>query len=153
MNLHTHKLHAPTDGRPRYLHRQRVAYVDTDAAQVVHHSTYLRYFEVARIEFLRHNGFDYAAWVKRESLGLPVAENWVKYRSPARFDELLEIDTWVAYGSRAFLRFEYHVRRDGALLTEGYTISPCTTLEGVVRRVPIELLKACLGSTFDEDRP
>jgi acyl-CoA thioester hydrolase len=150
VTLHAHKLHAPSDGRPRYVHRVRVAYVDTDAAQVVHHSTYLRYFEAARIEFLRTHGFDYAAWVARESLGLPVAENWVKYRAPARFDELLEVDTWVSHGSRAFLRWEYHVRRGGALLTEAYTISPCTTLEGSVRRVPIELLKVCLGSAFEE---
>lgn len=150
MSLHAHKLHPPTDRRPRYTHRQRVAYVDTDAAQVVHHSTYLRYFEVARIEFLRTHGFDYAAWVEREKLGLPVAENWVKYRSPARFDELLEVETWVAYGSRAFLRWEYHVRRDGKLLTEGFTVSPCTTLGGEVRRVPIELLKACLGEAYTD---
>jgi acyl-CoA thioester hydrolase len=147
-----HKIHLPADNRPRFVLRQRVAYIDTDAAQVVHHATYLRYFEVARIEFLRAHGWDYAGWLARERLGLPVAENWVKYRSPARFDDALEVETWVAHGSRASLRFEYHVRRDGLLLTEGYTICPCTTLDGAIRRVPLELLACCLGPRFDEAR-
>jgi acyl-CoA thioester hydrolase len=146
----SHKIHAPDDGRPRFALKQRVAYVDTDAAQVVHHSTYLRYFEIARIEFLRANGWDYAGWVEREKLGLPVAENWVKYRAPARFDELLEIDTWVSRASRAYLRWEYHVWRGPRLLTEAYTICPCTTMEAAMRRVPLPLIACCLGSAYDE---
>lgn len=135
--------------RPRYIHSVRVGYVDTDAAQVVHHSTYLRYFEQARIEFLRANGWDYAAWVRRENLGLPVAENTVKYRAPARFDDLLEIETWVPVARRAYLLFQYVLRRDGKVLTEGTTKCPCTTLAGEIRRVPIELIRVCLGDEFD----
>lgn len=135
--------------RPRHRHAIRVLYIDTDAARVVHHATYLRYFEAARIEFLRSTGWDYAGWLEREKLGLPVAENWVKYRAPAYFDDLLEVDTWVWQGTRAALRFQYEIRRGGKLLTEGKTVCPCTTLEGKIQRVPVELLKHCLGDEFD----
>lgn len=135
--------------RPHYIHRVRVAYIDTDAAQVVHHATYLRYFEVARIEFLRAHGWDYAGWLAREGLGLPVAENTVKYRAPAYFDDLLEVDTWVALARRAALVFEYEVRREGKLLTQGSTKCACTTMRGEIRRVPVELLRVCLGDEFD----
>jgi acyl-CoA thioester hydrolase len=135
--------------RPHYVHRVRVAYIDTDAAQVVHHGTYLRYFEVARIEFLRANGFDYAAWVKRDGLGLPVAENTVKYRAPSYFDDMLDVDTWVAQARRAYLTFQYLIRRDGKLLTEGSTKCACTTMQGEIRRVPDELLRVCLGDEYD----
>ncbi len=139
----------PDDGRPVFVLTQRVAYIDTDAAQVVHHATYLRYFEIARIEFLRANGWDYSGWLAREKLGLPVAENWVKYRSPAVFDDLLQIHTWVSGASRASMKWSYLVLRDKQVLTEGYTVTPCTTLGASIRRVPVELLKVCLGAAFD----
>jgi acyl-CoA thioester hydrolase len=135
--------------RPRYIHRVRVGYVDTDAAQIVHHATYLRYFEQSRIEFLRHHGWDYAAWVKRDGLGLPVAENTVKYRAPAYFDDVLDVETWVAVARRAYLVFEYVLRRDDRVLTVGSTKCACTTMAGEVRRVPLDLLRVCLGDEFD----
>ena len=134
--------------RPRYIHKVRVSYIDTDAAQVVHHATYLRYFEGARIEFLRANGWDYAAWVAREGLGLPVAENTARYRAPAFFDDVLEVETWVSVAKRAMLVFQYNIWRDGKLLTEGSTKCACTTMKGELRRVPVELLEVCLGDEF-----
>jgi acyl-CoA thioester hydrolase len=135
--------------RPQYIHRVRVSYIDTDAAQVVHHATYLRYFEQARVEFLRANGWDYNAWLKREGLGLPVAENTVKYRAPAYFDDQLDVHTWVAVARRSALIFQYEIRRDGKLLTEGSTKCACTTMGGSVRRVPDALLRVCLGDEYD----
>ena len=138
--------------RPRYVHKVRVAYIDTDAAQVVHHATYLRYFEVARVEFLRAHGWDYNAWVKREGLGLPVAENTVKYRAPAFFDDELDVHTWVSLARRAVLVFDYRIDRGGKLLTEGSTKCACTTMQGELRRVPVELIRVCLGDEFDTAR-
>lgn len=135
--------------RPHYIHRVRVSYVDTDAAQVVHHATYLRYFEQARVEFLRANGWDYNAWLQRDGLGLPVAENTVKYRVPARFDDQLEVHTWVALARRSALVFQYEILRDGQRLTEGTTKCACTTMQGALRRVPVELIRVCLGDEFD----
>lgn len=135
--------------RPKSIYRVRVGFIDTDAAQIVHHATYLRYFEAARIEFLREQGFDYAVWSKSDSLGLPVAETTVKYRLPARFDEVLEIQTWVGVAKRAYLVFQSELRRDNVLLTEGTAKCACTTLNGELRRVPVQLLKACLGDEYD----
>ncbi len=135
--------------RPRYIHRVRVSYADTDAAQIVHHASYLRYLEQARIEFLRASGWDYNVWSLREGLGLPVAETTVKYRAPARFDDLLDVHTWVALARRSALVFQYEIRREGQLLTEGTTKCACTTMRGEIRRVPVDLLKVCLGDEFD----
>ncbi len=147
-------LHAalPTDGRPTFILKQRVAYIDTDSAQVVHHASYLRYFEIARIEFLRANGWDYSGWLAREQLGLPVAENWVKYRAPAVFDDMLDIHTWVSHGTRASMRWSYLVYRGAQCLTEGWTVTPCTTLGASLRRVPVELLQVVLGGAFDVEK-
>ena len=132
-----------------HIHKIRVGYIDTDAAQVVHHATYLRYFEAARVEFLRANGWDYARWTREENLGLPVAENTAKYLAPAFFDDSLDVEVWVPQARRASLVFEYAIRRDGKLVTQGSTKCACTTMQGELRRIPLELLKVCLGDEFD----
>ncbi|MBX7196623.1 MAG: acyl-CoA thioesterase, partial [Sandaracinaceae bacterium] len=85
----------PADRRRVHRQRVRVLYGDTDKAQVVHHARYLDYLEAGRLEFLRHHGLDYRAWEERTKLGMPVVEAHLKYRSPARFDDLLDVETWV----------------------------------------------------------
>lgn len=136
--------------RPRSRHLVRVAYVDTDQARVVHHSTYLRYLEQARVEFLREQGFDYAAWERATNTGLPVVDVRMRYLRPARFDDLLEITTWVHDGRRAWMWFHSEIRRDGALLTEGAVRVAAATLDGQIRRVPVEMLQLCLGDEYVE---
>ncbi|MEI8256537.1 MAG: hotdog domain-containing protein, partial [Deltaproteobacteria bacterium] len=81
-----------------------------------------------------------------------VAETTVKYRAPARFDDVLDVHTWVALARRSALVFQYEIRRNGLLLTEGTTKCACTTMAGEIRRVPVELLRACLGDEFDATR-
>ena len=85
----------------RAIHRVRVAYADTDRAQVVHHASYFRFLEVARVELWRDNGYDYNAFEQRTGLGLPVVEAHLRYRVAARFDDVLDVETWVSRATRA----------------------------------------------------
>jgi len=127
------------------LHRVRVAYCDTDAAQVVHHASYFRFLEVARVEYWRENGLDYAKFERDTGLGLPVAEARMRYRSAARFDDLLEIETWVGKASRASVWFDATIKRDGALLHESSVRLACAVFAtGEIRRIPDAVLDACL---------
>ena len=102
----------------------RVGYADTDRAQVVHHSTYLRYLEMARVEYLRARGFDFRAMELEQGLSLAVVEANVRYRAGARFDDLLEIRTWIGEASRAKLRFDSLVMRDAEIMTQA-SITVC----------------------------
>jgi acyl-CoA thioester hydrolase len=111
-----------------HVHRVRVQYVDTDQAGVVHHAAYLRYLEAARIELLRAHGIDYRRFEIEVGKGLPVTEIRLKYRSPARFDDELAIETWVGVINRAKLRFDSRVKRDGALLSEAEITCACVLL-------------------------
>src|SRR5215510_12771595 len=86
--------------------RQRVGYVDTDQGGMVHHSTYLRYLEQARVEHMRAAGIDYKTLELEQKLGLTVVEAQVRYRVPARFDDLLELRSWIPMANRAKLRFD-----------------------------------------------
>ena len=95
----------------------RVGYVDTDRAQVVHHSTYLRYLEMARVEYLRQRDCDYRTLEFDRGLGLAVVEATLRYRAAAGFDDELELKTWIAVANRAKLRFDSVIMRGDELLT------------------------------------
>lgn len=104
----------------------RVIYGDTDAMGVVYYGTYLRFLEVGRAEFLRARGKPYRE-VEEEGALFPVAEVQLKYRAPARYDDLLRIRVWVGELRRASVRFDYRLTRAGTgeLIAEGWTRHPC----------------------------
>lgn len=102
----------------------RVRYKDTDTMQVVYYGNYLTYFEVARVEFLRQH--DRPISEVNAKLHMPVAEAHVKYRRPARLDDLLEVRCWISEKKRASFRFDYEVRNeDQELLASGFTRHAC----------------------------
>jgi acyl-CoA thioester hydrolase len=125
----------------------RVAYADTDQARVVHHASYFRFLEVARVEFWREHGFDYDRFEKDTGLGLPVVEARLRYRAAARFDDLLEVETWISRASRASVWFDGVIRqkRDGALIHESSIRLACVSFEeGTIRSIPDLMLDRCL---------
>jgi acyl-CoA thioester hydrolase len=117
----------------------RVIYGDTDQMGVVYYANYLRYFEAGRNEFLRAKGLCYRDLEARFGLQLPVAEAGTVYRRPARYDDLIAVDTSLVGLGRATARFEYRVVRDGELLATGFTVHACLDAQGKMRRLPAEL--------------
>jgi acyl-CoA thioester hydrolase len=73
---------------------------------------------------------------------LPVVEAHLRYREPARYDDIVEVHGAPADVKAASLKFTYELRRerDGALLCEGWTTHACISPEGKVKRLPEELL-------------
>jgi len=123
----------------------RVIYGDTDRMGVVYYANYLRYFEAGRTEFLRAKGLSYRDFEERSRLLLPVVEAGVSYRVPARYDDLLGIETSLTEVRRASARFGYRVQRDGEVLATGFTVHACVGLDGRVQRMPRELLDRLLA--------
>jgi acyl-CoA thioester hydrolase len=119
----------------------RVIYGDTDRMGVVYYANYLRYFEAGRNEFIRARGLRYRDFEDRFRLMLPVVEAHVSYRAPARYDDLLGVETSLAEVKRASARFEYRIVRDGEVVATGHTLHACVDLEGRVQRMPRELLE------------
>lgn len=120
----------------------RVIYGDTDQMGVVYHANYLRYFELARCEYIRARGRPYKD-IEKDGARLPVIEAHAHYHQPARYDDLLVIKTFVQGLRRASMTFGYQVRREGdpALLCEGHTLHACVNAEGRPIRFPPELVK------------
>ena len=119
----------------------RVIYGDTDQMGVVYYANYLRYFEAGRNEFIRAKGMRYRDFEERYSLMLPVTEASVRYLAPARYDDLLSLETSLEEIRRASACFAYRlIREDQQLLATGRTVHACVDLEGKLRRLPEELV-------------
>ena len=114
--------------------RVRVRFGETDLMGVVHHSSYLQYMEVARIEWLRRRGITYASMADH-GVHLPVVELSLKYRAPARFDEEMDVETTLSEVGTVSVRFDYRIVRaaDGTLCTEGTTRLACVDSRGLHR--------------------
>ena len=123
----------------------RVLYGDTDCGRVVYYATYLRWFEAGRNEWIRARGVTYRELEERFRLMLPVTEAHAEYRAPARYDDLVTVETRLGDVRRASARFEYRILRGDELLVTGHTVHACVDLDGRVQRMPPELL-ARLGA-------
>lgn len=87
----------------------RVRYGETDQMGVVYHAEYLVWCEMGRTEFIRARGLSYAEMERRGTM-LAVAEAHVRYHAPARYDDLIRVETSLTrIGSRA-ITFEYVIR-------------------------------------------
>src|SRR5262245_55210945 len=115
----------------------RVIYGDTDQMGVVYYAIYLRYFELAGIEFLRAHVGTYRE-MHAEEFNLPVVEASVRYQAPARYEDLLAIVTEVREVTRVTLTFAYVVTRVGeqAVLCTGTTVHACLGSNGRPTRLP-----------------
>lgn len=126
-----------------HAHTFRVLYGDTDQMGVAYYANYLRWFEAARNEYLRAAGFPYR---KAEAAGirLPVVEALCRYASPAHYDDLLRIESWVEERGRVRIRFAYRILREGGsdVLATGSTVHACVDPETGPCRIPESLLLA-----------
>ena len=122
----------------------RVTFSDTDAMGVVYYANYFEWFEIGRTEFFRSLGIPYKELDARGFV-TPVVEAYCKFIKPARYDEILLIDTWVSVFKRATIRFEYSViqKKDSLKLAEGYTVHAFLNKEdGKIVRIPEYIVDA-----------
>ncbi len=119
----------------------RVRYPEVDAMGYLHHSRYLQYFEMGRVELLRSFGFSYAE-LERQGVFFVVIKAEIQYKSPARYDEELQLTTRVT--RQTFVRYDhsYQLRRGTTLLAEGTTSIACVGRDGQVIKIPQALADA-----------
>ena len=116
----------------------RVRYPEVDRMGVVHHTHFFVWFEMGRTELLRNLGCTYGD-MENEGIFMPVVEASCRYRSPARYDETLEVETTLGEISASRISFHYRLRRTGAdkVLAEGRTVHATVNRSGVVVRLPL----------------
>jgi len=98
----------------------RVRYAHTDKMGVVYNSNYLDFFEIGRTELLRSFGLPYSE-VEDKGFLLPLIDAYVKYQNPAKYDDILRINTKFELRTGAKIRFDYNIFCQDKLICQGYT--------------------------------
>lgn len=106
---------------------------------VVHHTVYPVWFEMGRTELLRMTGVSYRD-LEEQGVLLAVVHLDVKYRSPARYDELLRLETSLDHVGSIKVEHSYRLLRDDELLVTGTTMLACLDREGKAQPLPEILL-------------
>ncbi len=122
-----------------FRHPHRVSYADCTVGNHVYHSRYLDWLEMARGEFIRSLGATVREWQERDVI-FPVIEARLRYKFPARYDDLLTIEVWPSAVERVRLNFGHRIlNQDGKLILEAETFHACTGANEKPKRLPEEL--------------
>jgi acyl-CoA thioester hydrolase len=116
----------------------RVPYADTDQMGMVYYANYYVYFERGRTEWLREKGLEYRS-LEEKGTYLPVIESSCRYRSPARYDDMLNVLTSVSEIGSCSLEFSYVITCMGKLIAEGKTKHPFVNRQMKPIRIPEEI--------------
>ncbi len=125
----------PPPGVPRSTYHHRVAFYETDAMGIVHHSNHVRFLELARVSFLAEHDQPYEAYVA-EGFHVPVVRVEVAYYRPCRFAELVQIVCWLHAARSASLSFGYRLEVEGQLAACGISEHAIVDREGRPVRIP-----------------
>lgn len=113
----------------------RVRYCEADPMGYLHHSQYFVFMEMARTELLRLSGMRYRD-CEEQGFFFVVVKAEIRYKGPARYDDLLRIQTKVTRITRAKIEHEYQISRDGRIIAEATTVLGCVGRDGKVREIP-----------------
>ena len=122
-----------------YAHR--VTYAECTMGNHIYYSRYLDLLEAARGEFFRHLGCTLLHWQAQDTV-FPVIECRLRYKSPARYDDVLDIELRVIEAEGLRLSFDHRVRREhGLVLVEAETFHVCASCQDKPKRLPKELIE------------
>ncbi len=117
--------------------REKVRFVETDMMGVVHHANYFRWFEMGRVEYLRQAEI-LLTELMAEGIVFPITDVDCQYKSSAKFDDQILIETTLVEVSPVKMIFTYKVLRevDRLLLATGRTQNLFTNMNGKIIRLP-----------------
>ncbi|GAA4042925.1 thioesterase family protein [Flavobacterium chungnamense] len=124
----------------------RVRYGETDQMGVVYHGSYVPYFEIGRVEWLRNKGVSYKA-LEESGIALPIVSMHLNYKKPARYDDMLTINTKLKKYSGVKIEFDCEIRSENEeLLTTAHFILVFVDIKNGKPIVPpsyiLDILKA-----------
>jgi acyl-CoA thioester hydrolase len=127
-----------------FRHHHRVSYAECTIGNHIYHSRYLDLLEAARGEFLRALGATVLSLQDADFI-FPVIEARLRYKAPARYDDLLTIEVWPTLVERVRLNFSHRIlNQHGKLLLEAETFHCCTSRDEKPKRLPPELVENLL---------
>lgn len=127
----------PPKGAPATTIVHRVAFYETDAMGVVHHSNYVRFLELSRTAWLEEHDRPYGEYVA-QGIHLATTRIEVDYARPLRFADEVAVTTWLEWIRHASLRMAYSLVSGARLVASGASEHAAIDGEGRVRRIPRE---------------
>ena len=126
----------------RFCINHRVRYSDTDRMDMVYHGSYVPMLEAARVDTLREIGWVYSE-MESNGILLPVIDLRVQYKMPARYDQILRIETHIVRPPTAKLEFRFHVFHEQTLLVvANVVLAFVNASSGLPQRAPSGLENA-----------
>lgn len=124
-----------------FRHAHRVTYAECTIGNHVYYARYLDLLEAARGEFFRHLDAPFLQW-QQQGVIFPVVECRMRFKSPARYDDLLAIELWPSAVETVRLNFAYRIiNQADALVLEAETFHACAGVNEKPRRLPEELAR------------
>jgi len=124
----------------KFCHKHRVVYGDCTVGNHIYYARYLDLLEAARGEFFRSLQEPFLKWQELDTI-FPVIECQLRYRHPARYDDVLSIETWFSELERVRMKFSYQVlNQNGAEILLASTSHACTSTGEKLKRIPEELV-------------
>lgn len=119
-----------------------VRFAETDAMGIVHHSNHLIWFEAARVAWLDALAMPYAQ-MAAAGHHFAVIDVHVRYRSAARFGDIVQVTAWLDELRSRQLAFSYQITRLGEpeILVEGRTEHVCVDLAGKTTSIPPDMMQ------------
>lgn len=114
-----------------------VRYAETDAMGIVHHASYIVYFEEGRSNYARLRGSDYASF-ERSGFYLAVTEIEARYAKAARYDDLVTVYSWIEDIKSRAVTFGYEITNatSGVRHVTGRSRHVCISHDGRVASLP-----------------
>jgi len=125
----------------------RVRYAESDQMGVVYHANYLVWCEMGRTDLMRRLGYSYAE-MERQGVYLAVSQVRIRFRSSARYDDLVRVRTRLARLRSRAVTFEYRIEdaETGAKLADAEIDLVCMNREGATRKLPSEVFDLLHGA-------
>jgi len=129
----------------------RVRYAHIDKMGIVYHSRYLEWFEAGRSELLRKIGLPYSE-VEKSGILLPVVEAFLKFKTPAKYDDLINIVSTIREIPGVKLKIFYKIYDEDFknILVDGYTIHAFINSDGKPTRIPLWIKEVLEKENNDE---
>lgn len=122
--------------------KHRVRYADTDRMDVVYHGSYVPMLEAARVETLREVGWVYSE-MEHDGIMLPVIDLNLKYHKPAKYDQILSIESHIVSNPTAKIHFRFYIKHEDELLVTANVVLAFVDSEtNRARRAPEGLIEA-----------
>jgi len=119
-----------------FRHTHRVTYAECTVSNHIYHARYLDLLEAARGEFCRHLGVTLVQLQEQDAI-FPVIECRLRFKAPARYDDVLTIEVWVTAAEKVRLNFGHRiVNQRGTVILEAETFHVCTSVADKPKRLP-----------------